>query len=97
MADEPLLKPVALTVNREEAATLLRGLRALPEGEPGKNEPGKNNIITQRLCRDLETIIQLWDRVIKGQKAAHEIRKAKSGLREQKATVLPPTSSPRLP
>lgn len=67
---EPLIKPMGLEINREQAALLLRGLKLLPEQE-------QKNVICQSMTRDLETIVSLWDRVIKNQKAAHELKKAK--------------------
>jgi hypothetical protein len=62
--------PIGLSVNREQAAMLLRGLDALTEDD-------KRGIIYKALRRDLESIVVIWDRRVKNEKIVQEMNKKK--------------------
>lgn len=61
-------KPLGLNLNREQAALLLKGL----EGISGLD---RQNVLYEKLKRDLETIIVIWDRRIKNEKILSEQRR----------------------
>jgi hypothetical protein len=62
--------PIGLSVNREQAAMLLRGLDILPDDD-------KRAIIYKALRRDLESIVVIWDRRVKNEKIIQEMNKKK--------------------
>lgn len=57
-----------ISVNKDQANLLLKGLKSLPTTE-------QTNINYTKLVHDLETITVVWDRRIKNQKIAHDIRR----------------------
>lgn len=84
MATHPSLdtkKPFGLSLNREGAVLLLKGLEGLPEED-------KTSVVFDRLKHDINTIIVIWDRRIKNEKMIqdhrrklHEKRKVAGDLR----------------
>ena len=68
-------RPFDISLNREQAGLILKGLRALLESD-------KKTIIYQALDRDIEAIITIWDRRIKNEKIVlEERRKLKQGAK----------------
>jgi hypothetical protein len=71
MATHPSLdtkKPLGLSLNREGAALLLKGLEELPEED-------KTGIVFDRLKHDISTIIVIWDRRIKNERMIQDHRR----------------------
>jgi hypothetical protein len=52
---------IALSLNREQATMLLKGLESLSEDQ-------KKTVIFAKMKRDLESIVVIWDRRIKNTK-----------------------------
>lgn len=71
MADdkEILQKPMGLQLNKEQAALILKSLKALPEAE-------RKTVVYESLIRDVETIVVIWERILKNQKIMLEQRRA---------------------
>jgi hypothetical protein len=62
------VKPLGVQVNKEQATLLLKGLNMLPESD-------KRVVIYDSLKRDLETVVVIWDRLIKTQTTVQEERR----------------------
>ena len=65
-------KPMCLTLNRDQAALLKKGLTGLPSLD-------QKNANYQALMRDIDMIVVIWDRTIKNQQIVKEM------LKQQKA------------
>jgi len=52
---------IALSLNREQATMLLKGLESLSEDQ-------KKTVVFAKMKRDLESIVVIWDRRIKNTK-----------------------------
>lgn len=90
MADEPekpLVKPMNLQLNREQAELLLEALRGLPE-------PKRRVIIYDALYRDVESIRMMWDRIIKAQRLVSDQRKKMVSQKKQMSGQPYKASSP---
>ena len=61
-------KPLGLNLNHEMATLLLQGLDTLPEND-------KRTVTYGKLRKDLEYIVQIWDRRIKNEKIIQEQRR----------------------
>jgi hypothetical protein len=53
-------KPLGLSLNRESAALLLKGLEALPKED-------QTGVVYKRMKDDINTILVIWDRRIKNE------------------------------
>jgi hypothetical protein len=72
MAEMPILnvtKPLGLSLNREQAALLLKGLESLPPAN-------KNNVLYEKLRHELEYIVVIWDRRIKNERIIQDQRRS---------------------
>lgn len=61
-------KPIGLSLNRESASLLLKGLESLPQED-------RTNVVYERLKGDINTILVIWDRRIKNEKIIQEQRR----------------------
>lgn len=61
-------KPLGLNLNHEMATLLLKGIDTLPEND-------KRTVTYSKLRKDLEYIIQIWERRIKNEKIVQEQRR----------------------
>ena len=61
-------KPLGLNLNHEMATLLLKGIDILPEND-------KRTVTYSKLRKDLEYIIQIWERRIKNEKIIQEQRR----------------------
>lgn len=80
-------RPFGLSLNREQAALLLKGLKSLPGTD-------QNNVIYEALIKDIECILTIWDRRIKNEKILQEQRRKLKQQKSQSAKSAPPPSAP---
>jgi hypothetical protein len=83
-------KPLGLSLSREQAALLLKGLENLPLSD-------RNNISFEKLKHNLEYIVVIWDRRIKNERiiqnhkrALHKARKDKQSSLQRKVPMPKP-------
>jgi hypothetical protein len=73
-------KPLGLNLNHEMATLLLKGIDVLPEND-------RRTVTYSKLRKDLEYIIQIWERRIKNEKIVQEqrrtIHKAKKAQKKE--------------
>jgi hypothetical protein len=73
-------KPLGLNLNHEMATLLLKGIDILPEND-------RRTVTYSKLRKDLEYIIQIWERRIKNEKIVQEqrriIHKAKKAQKKE--------------
>lgn len=82
---EPVMKPMALQLNKEQSALLLKALNGLPDSD-------KKHVVFDALHKDLQTMNVLWDRIIKNQKIVADQRRARVLARKQAPPASPKPS-----